>query len=142
MVKIVETNQDFLILVEICQEILTLMRLFETGHVKNFDILKYLDQEMYKIYLLLNQEKVSRFAIISLTDFSIKVIKSFLRYLDHRDQLLESFKIFSTVETYFLSVQRLRISIETLSRHDRDPQAQLLPYLKLPKLMILSDRSH
>ena len=54
------------------------------------------------------------------TDLYIAVkIKS--RYLDCRDQLFESVEIFSTFETYFLTVSRSRVSIETRLRQIDTP---------------------
>jgi hypothetical protein len=58
LIKIVETNQDFLILVEICQEILTLSRLFEPRHVKNLENWNILIEKCTKsTYFLIDIEK-------------------------------------------------------------------------------------
>ncbi len=47
------------------------------------------------------------------------------RYLDGRDQLLESVEMYSTVKTYSLTVSRARVSMETTSRQIKIPRLSL-----------------
>ncbi len=52
----------------------------------------------------------------------IKISQSQSRLLDCRDKLFESVEIFSTIETYFFLVSRLKVSIETTSRQIETPR--------------------
>ena len=134
IVKIYRDCQDFWDLsrlFEIYWDILTLLRLFFVGlqAQKSWQIEKSWSRKMRQTVNIYQLFLVSTDFLISINTFGtgrwcwdkIKISQSRLRLLDHQDKLFEIVKIFLTVETYFLSVLRLRVLIET----NRDPRAYL-----------------
>jgi hypothetical protein len=133
--------QDLLRLFEIYQDILTLLRLFEVLQAqKSWQIEKSQSRNMIKLtnsrsrsrqtVKICQKFQVSTDFLIPIETFGtrrwcwdkIEISRSRLRLLDSQDKLFEIVEIFSTLETYFLSVSRSRVLIETTSRQIETPR--------------------
>jgi hypothetical protein len=69
--------------------------------------------------LLKNHDRIFQFQTFEILNYMLALSSVAKK---RKNQLLESVKIFSTVETYFLKVSRSRLSIETRSSQIKTPK--------------------